>query len=579
MVYSTIAVLLAMRLLEGSPGPVAPRTLACPTPRICVALDADGSIYTLTIGLSGWRLRAGGPVRDMRKIAFSGMLRGAGLDSHGTPWLTQDGGKIFQRLSFTGALQSIDLAAGDALAILLSDGRVVELASRLRERGRVAGRPLALAAAGRHSAVLTESSVSVSSGADWRSAELPEASSGDDRCFIRVGDAGDVALFLRDRVWILGSAKLEWSRLGIPPASPAAACPRDGVFLDEQTLLVVDGIGDLWLLDRRRGEATRASVEGAWVRAARAGKSCLLVGNRGKTGQVESAGEGRIRLSVLFPGERGIRDIRVDPASRKLYRVFTDGMLETSSLPANGNSWVTRLPAPARRFRVNSLDEMVLLAEDSRVFFGRDRGRRWTEAVLPETARINDLAFGQRGELLAVGQAGTLLATRDTGKTWEARVLQANGADLHRIQVVTPKTTVIVGDRRQVFASRDGGRTFHAVLLGEGTLSAVYFIDEREGWIGGEGGAVLHTTDGGATWTACPITGAKMVRELWFDRKLRGAALSDRGLHVTHDGGNTWQLAESDAGCGWSAFACRDPSACFLGGECGRFMVGNPWSQ
>ncbi len=544
-----------------------------------MALDADGSIYTLPVEQTGWRLRSREPVRGLQKIAFSGMLRGAGLDSDGTPWLTQDGGKTFQRLPSSGALKSIDLATGDAPLALLSDGRVMALASRLHELGRVTGRPLALAAAGKHIAVLTDASVFVSVGLEWRRMGLPEASVDVGRCFLRVSDAGDVALFLQDRVMLLHSAKQEWMRVGTPWASSSGVCPRDGLFLDEQTLLVIDGKGDLWLLDRRRGEPVQAAVEGEWVRAARRGKSCLLLGNRGRTGQAEMAGEGRIRLNVLAPGQRAIRELEVDPVSRKVYRVFADGGLEASSYPPNGNGWEAKLPVPARILRVNSPDEMALLAEDSRVFFGQDRGRRWTEAVLPDSTRINDMSWLRRGELLAVGPAGTLVATRDGGKTWEQRLLPANGADLLRIQVVTPRTVYVAGERRQLFVSRDGGKTFLSVLQGEGTLNAVHFIDEREGWVGGGDGAVLHTTDGGATWTACPIAGAKVVRDLWFDRKLRGAALSDLGLHTTHDGGNTWELVESDAGCGWSAFACRDHTACFLGGECGRFMVGSPWAR
>ncbi|NMB73962.1 MAG: hypothetical protein GYA21_02395 [Myxococcales bacterium] len=579
MAYSTIAVLFAMRLVQGSPGPVEPRALTCPTPKVCLALDADGSIYTLSVGQSGWRLRSREPIRGLQKIAFPGILRGAGLDAAGTAWLTQDGGKTFQRLPLMGTLQSVDLVAGETSLALLSDGRVMELASRLHERGRVTGRPLALAAAGKHLAALTDSSIFVSSGVGWRHMELPEACAGPPMCFIRISDQGDVALFFHGRVLLLDKAKQEWKRVGTPWASNSEACPRDGLFLDEQTLLVIDDKGDIWLLDRHHGEPVKAFVEGGWVRAARQGKSCLLVGNRSRTGQAEAAGVGRIRLNVLFPGQRAIRDLQVDPVSRTVYRLFADGVLEASSLPVNGTSWVARLPTPARSLRVNSSDEMALLTEDSRVFFGQDRGRRWTEAAPLNSIRINDMGWIRRGELLAVGPAGSLIATRDGGKTWEQRLLPANGADLRRIQVVTPRSVYIIGERRQVFVSRDGGKSFLSVLKGEGTLNALYFIDEQEGWVGGEDGAVLHTTDGGATWTACPITGTKMVRDLWFDRKLRGAALSDLGLHVTHDGGNTWELVESGAGCGWSAFACRDATTCFLGGECGRFMVGSPWAR
>jgi photosystem II stability/assembly factor-like uncharacterized protein len=49
--------------------------------------------------------------------------------------------------------------------------------------------------------------------------------------------------------------------------------------------------------------------------------------------------------------------------------------------------------------------------------------------------------------------------------------------------------------------STDDGATWQDHSLGKDiTLNAVTFVDDREGWVVGEFGTILHTVDGGETW-------------------------------------------------------------------------------
>src|SRR5207245_11157411 len=49
------------------------------------------------------------------------------------------------------------------------------------------------------------------------------------------------------------------------------------------------------------------------------------------------------------------------------------------------------------------------------------------------------------------------------------------------------------------------GWTNKRIGSGGKDLNAVYFIDARHGWVGGDGGFLSHTEDGGASWTERPI--------------------------------------------------------------------------
>lgn len=72
-------------------------------------------------------------------------------------------------------------------------------------------------------------------------------------------------------------------------------------------------------------------------------------------------------------------------------------------------------------------------------------------------------------------------------------------------------------------------------------LQSVYFFDQNNGWISGAG-PILHTTDGGATWTTQntpPLSGFYV--SIYFTDAMNGWACGNeaRIIHTT-DGGNTW---------------------------------------
>jgi photosystem II stability/assembly factor-like uncharacterized protein len=75
-------------------------------------------------------------------------------------------------------------------------------------------------------------------------------------------------------------------------------------------------------------------------------------------------------------------------------------------------------------------------------------------------------------------------------------------------------------------------------------LESVHFIDPQNGWAVGFRGGILHTKDGGATWTARQITLPLDARtyDIFFVNLHQGYIVGSQGLifHTT-DGGNTWK--------------------------------------
>ncbi len=60
---------------------------------------------------------------------------------------------------------------------------------------------------------------------------------------------------------------------------------------------------------------------------------------------------------------------------------------------------------------------------------------------------------------------------------------------------------VAVGQRGHVVYSTDGGASWkQASVPVSSDLTAVFFVDDKQGWAVGHDGVVLHTVDSGATW-------------------------------------------------------------------------------
>jgi photosystem II stability/assembly factor-like uncharacterized protein len=76
------------------------------------------------------------------------------------------------------------------------------------------------------------------------------------------------------------------------------------------------------------------------------------------------------------------------------------------------------------------------------------------------------------------------------------------------------------------------------------TLFGVYFADPDNGWATGIEQVLLHTTDGGQTWSEAEVIGRQGFVLGIYDIAVQGKvgwAIGDSGLllHST-DGGNTW---------------------------------------
>lgn len=217
-------------------------------------------------------------------------------------------------------------------------------------------------------------------------------------------------------------------------------------------------------------------------------------------------------------------------------------------------------------------------AGDSGVVMGYD-GNRWTVRRASSTADQLLGLWSGGGDVWAVGRRqadpagdadGLLLHSGDAGESWTETVSPGGGKRYLRDVFAAGSHVYAVGYQDPLVAgaapragvllrSDDGGATWADSLfsgLGAATLHTVWADGPLDVWIGGETTApgmarqtfLLHTTDGGATWTTASSHQGN-VRAMY--RIPGGDLLAVGGNSILANDGTGWrQLEQSCLGIG-----------------------------
>ena len=154
-------------------------------------------------------------------------------------------------------------------------------------------------------------------------------------------------------------------------------------------------------------------------------------------------------------------------------------------------------------------------------------------AFSPQEAEV----FGNMGIILSTAAGG------GTTEAWEKIESGAEDSLLCDATFVDRENGWAVGIKGTIIHSTDGGKTWSAQSSGtEKNLVSVTFPDLRNGWVVGEYGTILHTGDGGASWQPQTEGMDKEFNGVCFIDDRRGWVVGEYGtiLH-TEDGGASWE--------------------------------------
>ena len=107
-------------------------------------------------------------------------------------------------------------------------------------------------------------------------------------------------------------------------------------------------------------------------------------------------------------------------------------------------------------------------------------------------------------------------------------------------------TGFVVGDTGTILKSTDAGATWTPVTSGiRNTLHGVYFLDPNEGVAVGDSGTILRTTDGGAAWQSVASGVKDSLRSVSFSGTNGICGGDSQDILYSTDSGASWQISQS----------------------------------
>jgi photosystem II stability/assembly factor-like uncharacterized protein len=232
-------------------------------------------------------------------------------------------------------------------------------------------------------------------------------------------------------------------------------------------------------------------------------------------------------------------------------------------------------------FRVARTDANHIWAanSNSEVLYSTNGGKKWDRSIIQvslgcETcSNTADIAFLNNNEGWAVinGDFTTsswVWHSLDGGKTWQTLNVTDTGP-LSGLAIVDAQTLVAVsGFIDSIFRSTDGGITWMNIPHppGGSWFGSVRFVPGTQiGWTVGEGGKILKSTNGGATWTLqrSALHSFNLI-DVSFADVNNGWTVGGEELHTTN-GGTTWVNQNTGVFASVSVYAIS-PTTAWIGG-------------
>ncbi|HPS62547.1 MAG TPA: YCF48-related protein, partial [Bacteroidales bacterium] len=184
------------------------------------------------------------------------------------------------------------------------------------------------------------------------------------------------------------------------------------------------------------------------------------------------------------------------------------------------------------------------------IFNTTDGGLSWTLQFRAPGDDLHDIFFQDSNHGFAVGIGPKVIMTTDAGATWFSAPNNTGAQGLRSVWFTDPGHGVILGGhynpkpvRSSILHTEDGGITFTDRASGflADDCFAMDFPTPGIGYIAGDSGFVMKTTDGGNSWTFCQTSSQQVLYGISFPSMDNGYVVGKLGtiLHTT-DGGMTW---------------------------------------
>jgi len=183
-----------------------------------------------------------------------------------------------------------------------------------------------------------------------------------------------------------------------------------------------------------------------------------------------------------------------------------------------------------------------------------DRGNSWQRVVMADGAEVRCVHFSDVHNGWTGGWDGVIYHTTDAGQTWRKQKtnLDYEIQQIFFVDALHGWATAFVcyPDLRRMAAllrTSDGGARWEVLSNVEAdspsAVSSLDFVSANEGWaIDGRQNNIVHTVDGGKTWTIQQGRKDHGWNSVSFINSREGWAIGGDGITHTSDGGEKWDF-------------------------------------
>jgi photosystem II stability/assembly factor-like uncharacterized protein len=168
---------------------------------------------------------------------------------------------------------------------------------------------------------------------------------------------------------------------------------------------------------------------------------------------------------------------------------------------------------------------------------------------------------------------GKIFGTVDGGQSWNTQYSNNNAYTIWSIFPLDHQTVYAVGDYGLILKSSDGSNWQQQSAPTANFLFGVSFYNNSLGWICGDSGTILKTTNGGSIWSIKSTPTTTRLYDIFFINNTKGWAVGRDGRIIyTTDGGETWSAQTSGTNSRLYGVYFLDENKGFVVGWDGRLL-------
>ena len=172
-----------------------------------------------------------------------------------------------------------------------------------------------------------------------------------------------------------------------------------------------------------------------------------------------------------------------------------------------------------------------------------DGGNTWSILSQPVTTSLNAISLSPTHSVAyIVGHKGVILKSTDAGRTWQ-QIQFSSTSDLYAVDFISDSYGFIVG--KQTYKTTDGGNTWLSQnTYAPGILHGIDVVTEGTVFAVGEQGTVVRTSDGGSSWIQNYVGSTNTFKDIYFVDALHGCISGTQSFYTDVGGtgsmGGVW---------------------------------------